>query len=70
MTITKLNTMQSSFGTMQTEKQKQSSIDAERFYPKSIAFSSELYDKISMRRLPKSNYSSNYITNSFVLRNI
>jgi hypothetical protein len=55
---------------MQTEKQRQSSIDAERFYPKSIAFSSELYDKISMRRLPKSNYSSNYITNSFVLRNI
>ena len=70
MTTTKLNTMQSCFPTMQTEKQRQSSIDAERFYPKSIAFSSELYDKYSIMRTSKNNFASSYKTNSFVLRNI
>ena len=70
MTITILNTMQGCFPTMQSEKQRQSSIDVERFYPKSIAFRSELYDKYSMMRTSKNNFASNYKTNSFVMRNI
>ncbi len=54
----------------QTEKQRQSSIDAERFYHKSIGFRSELFDKYSMVLGCKNNFQSNYKTNSFVLKNI
>ena len=55
---------------MQNDKQRQSSLEAERFYSNSYAFSNELMTKYQNTRTSKNHFTNSYQTNNFVMRNI